>query len=151
MKIRTKFYGELEIAEEEIICFPNGLPGFENDDQFIYIHQDQAVFGCLQSCKNPDTAFVVISPFTICPDYNFELPDEKAKELGISKTEEVLLLSIVTIPQGKPNDATVNLQAPIVINTTEKKGAQIILTDLGYPLHCRLWAEKPNKAATAGK
>ncbi len=151
MKIMTKFYAELEIAEEEIIHFPTGLPGFENEHQFIYIHQDEAVFGCLQSCENSSTAFVVISPFTICPDYSFDLPDEKATELGITKQEEVLLLSIVTIPQGKPNDATVNLQAPIVINTTGKKGAQIILTDLGYPLHCRLWAEKPSKAAIAGK
>jgi flagellar assembly factor FliW len=151
MKIKTKFYGEVEVTKEEMIYFPVGLPGFETEDQFIHLHSEDSVFGCLQSFKNPGTAFIVLSPFEICPDYDLVLEEAKREQLGITKPEEVLLLSIVTIPPDHPEDATVNLQAPLVINTTAKKGLQVILTDVGYPLHCRLWVKKSSQNIVAAK
>ncbi len=142
MKVKTKFYGEVEVGTEEFLHFPEGLPGFETDQEYIYLHSEDSVFACLQSCHQPETAFIVVSPFVVCPDYDFQLPETKQEKLGITKLEEVLVLAIVTIPPGKPEDATVNLQAPIVINTKIKKGAQLILSESGYPLRCKLWAQK---------
>ena len=121
MKVKTKFFGEVEVAADEIIQFPAGLPGFEAEKEFVYLHPEDSVFGCLQSCHQPDTAFIVVSPFKVCPDYDFVLAEEKREELAIEKLEEVLVLAIVTIPPDKPEEATVNLYAPIIINTTVKR------------------------------
>lgn len=151
MKIKTKFYGEVEVAAEEIIHFPAGLPGFEEDKEYIYLQHGDSVFGCLQSCQQTEVAFIVLSPFTICPDYDFELTTENQAELKISKLEEVLVLVIVTIPPGKPEEATVNLQAPIVVNRIAKKGMQVILSDSGYPLRCPLWSKQTSSSVAAAK
>lgn len=142
MKVKTKYYDEVEVGTEEIIHFSHGLPGFESDQEYIYLQSEDSVFGSLQSCHRPETAFVVVSPFVVCPDYDFELPEVKQEELGITKLEEVMVLAIVTIPPGKPEEATVNLQAPIVLNTKLRKGAQLILSESGYPLRCKLWAQQ---------
>ncbi|HHW12620.1 MAG TPA: flagellar assembly protein FliW [Firmicutes bacterium] len=151
MKVKTKFYGEVEVAAEEIIHFPDGLPGFETEKEFVYLREEDAVFGCLQSCHHPETAFIVLSPFKVCPDYDFELDEEKREALAIEKLEEVLVLTIVTIPPGKPEEAMVNLYAPVVINTTVKKGMQVILSESGYPLRFNLWKKESATSVAAAK
>ncbi|NLW55555.1 MAG: flagellar assembly protein FliW [Firmicutes bacterium] len=151
MKIKTKFYEEIEISEEEMIHFPEGLPGFETEKRFVYLHPEDTVFGCLQSCQTPEVAFIVISPFRLCPDYDLVLDEEKVALLGLAKPEDALILAIVTIPPGQPDQATVNLQAPLVINLPAKKGLQVILSDSGYPLRFQLWAKKPLSTASAAK
>ena len=151
MKVKTKFFDEVEVAAAEIIHFPGGLPGFETEQEFIYLHSEDSVFGCLQSCHRSETAFIVVSPFVVCPDYDFELLETKQAKLGITKPEEVMVLAIVTIPPGKPDKATVNLQAPIVISAKAKKGAQLILSESGYPLRFKLWAQQSPSSVVAVK
>src|SRR5690554_7346344 len=85
MKINTKFYGELEINEEEIIQFPQGLPGFEEEKRFVYLQSEENFFGSLQAVDLETLGFVVISPFIICPDYHFDLEDQIVNELGLEK------------------------------------------------------------------
>ncbi len=151
MKIKTKFYEELEISTDEMIHFPEGLPGFETEKRFVYLHPEDSVFGCLQSCQTPEVAFIVISPFRLCPDYDFVLDEKKVDLLGLAKPDDALILAIVTIPPGQPDQATVNLQAPLVINPQTRKGIQVILSDSGYPLRFRLWAKKPVSTVSAAK
>ncbi|HEY8392428.1 MAG TPA: flagellar assembly protein FliW [Capillibacterium sp.] len=151
MKVKTKFYGEVEVDPEGIFHFPRGIPGFEEEKEYIYIQHEDSAFGCLQSCRQVETAFIVLSPFLICPDYDFELTAADQEELGVSKLEEVLVLAIVTIPPGKPEEATINLQAPLVINKTTKKGLQVILSESGYPLRCPVWAKQTPSSVAAAK
>lgn len=151
MKITTKFYEEIEINEEDILHFPVGLPGFETEERFVYLHPEDSVFGCVQSCQTPGIAFIVVSPFKICPDYDLELDEERVALLGLANPEDALILAIITIPPGHPEEATVNLQAPLVVNPSAKKGLQVILPDSGYPLHFRLWAKKPVSTVSAAK
>lgn len=40
MKIESTRFGELEVAEEQIINFPHGIPGFPDEKTFAYILQD---------------------------------------------------------------------------------------------------------------
>lgn len=139
MKIATKFYGEIECDPKEIICFPLGIPGFEDEHQFILLRSERSIFSWMQSVTTKDIAFVVISPSTVCPDYSFELEETICTEMKLSKPEDAFILAIVTIPPGRVEEATVNLQAPVVINTAAGIGRQVILTDHQYPLRHPLW------------
>ncbi len=151
MKIKTKFYNELEITEEDILFFPQGIPGFPDCKRFVYLHEEQAFFGCLQSCDSPETAFVVMSPFTVCPEYQIDLEEAVTAELQLTKADDALLLAIVTIPPGRLREATVNLQAPLVINTARRRGAQVIVADAEYPLRFPLWKEEASRVAEGEK
>ncbi|HHU83240.1 MAG TPA: flagellar assembly protein FliW, partial [Firmicutes bacterium] len=126
MKINTKFYNEIEVAEEKIFFFPQGLPGFPGERRFVYLQEEEGFFGCLQSVDNPEVAFIVITPYEVCPGYEIELDDTATEELELTAAEDALLLAIVTIPPGRPEDATVNLQAPLVLNTARHRGSQVI-------------------------
>ncbi len=65
MKLNTKNFGKIEIKEEDIIYFPDGILGFEEEKQFVIINNEdeQNPFHWLQSVQNPELAFVIINPF----------------------------------------------------------------------------------------
>jgi flagellar assembly factor FliW len=141
MKINTKFCGTVEYEAKTVLHFPQGIPGFETSQQFIHVQPENSVFSSLQSLEDPEVAFVVISPFTICPEYTFQLNDEITEKLQLTKVDDALILGIITIPNGNLKAATVNLQAPLVINLQTNTGVQVILTDGIYPLRMSIWLE----------
>ena len=142
MLIETKNFGEVELPEDKIINFHNGLIAFEDAKRFFLIENDDKdiPFSWLQSADNPDLAFVVINPFLVKPDYEFELSAADREELGIRKTGEAAVLTIVVIPEDI-RKMTTNLIAPLVINTRVKKGKQIILQDKRYTINCPILGE----------
>ena len=135
MLINTKFLGEVEIKESEILSFNQGLPGFSQYKQFILLSLDADLpLALLQSTEEATIGFVIAFPFAFKQDYAFDLSEEDKEDLHIEKEEEVLTYSIVTL-QETFADSTINLLAPVIINTNKKLGKQIVLQDSkAYPL-----------------
>ncbi|WP_431029178.1 flagellar assembly protein FliW [Lysinibacillus sp. LZ02] len=129
MLIQTKFLGEVEIKESEIVTFENGLPGFPDYQRFILLSLDADLpLALLQSTEEATIGFVVAFPFAFKQDYAFDLSDEDKEDLQIEKEEEVITYSIVTL-QETFADSTINLLAPVIINTNKQLGKQIVLQD----------------------
>lgn len=133
MKLVTKHFGELNIDEDKIIEFPEGLPGFENEKEFIVINNEdeENPFQWLQSITNPNLAFVIVDPFSIFPDYDVIIPKSVQEKLKIESERDVAIYAIVVVPKDI-RKMTVNLLGPIVINVREKIGKQVILDDARY-------------------
>jgi len=133
MKVVTKHFGELDIDEEKIIKFPEGLPGFEDEKEFIIINNEdeENPFQWLQSVRNPNLAFVIINPFQIFPDYDIIIPKTVQEKLRIEDEKDVAVYSIVVVPKDIKK-MTVNLLGPLVINVKYKVGKQVILDDSRY-------------------
>jgi len=128
MKLNTKHFGEIEIDEKGILDFFEGLPGFENKRRFILLAggDEQSPFKWLQCIDEPELAFAVVDPFIIKKDYDIDLSDSIAEELCIENTEDVLVYSIVVVP-GDVSKISMNLKAPVIINTKSRKGMQVVL------------------------
>lgn len=139
MKIETKFLGEVDIVEEDIYTFENGLPGFEDLTKFVLIPLDADLpLAILQSTEQAQVGFITAFPFAFKADYAFDLSEEDKQALHIETEDEVVPYAIVTV-QEPFEDSTMNLLAPVVINVAKKYGKQIVLTDnKKYPLHFTL-------------
>lgn len=139
MLINTKFLGEVEIDEKEIINFECGLPAFPEEKNFVLLSIEEDVpFALLQSINDEHIGFVMAYPFVFKKDYAFDLNEEDKKLLQIKNEEDVLVYSIVTLKETF-QQSTLNLLAPIVINNNMKLGRQIVLEDstrysLRYPV-----------------
>lgn len=141
MKIETKFFGTQEVNEENIINFEHGIPGFENFHRFIVSnYNDNGPFLVMQSVEKADLAFVLIALENIIPGYSIDLSNELAAEIKLEKSEDAAVVAIVNIP-GELAGATVNLAAPIILNTKVKLGKQIILNNPAYGLKHPLLAK----------
>ncbi|KAA0548628.1 flagellar assembly protein FliW [Bacillus sp. BGMRC 2118] len=132
MKLATKYHGEIEIEEKEIIRFENGIPGFDNEHEFVILpFLDDSVFMILQSVTTSALAFVISNPFEFYKDYDFILDDQTVDALELSSEKDVLVSVILTV-QDPFEKSTANLQAPVVINVEKKLGKQVILTNTTY-------------------
>ena len=135
MKITTKFLGEVEIDHEDIITFPEGIPGFSDSKQFVLLPLDQDLpLALLQATENAELGFIVAYPFAFKPDYAFDLSMEDSELLSVEREEDLITYAIVTLKE-KLSDSTMNLLAPVVINMKKKIGKQLVLSDSkAYPL-----------------
>lgn len=132
MKLYSKHHGIIEYQEEEVITFPKGLPGFEDLKKFIlFTVEENNVFSMLHSIENTEIGLIVVSPFYVMDDYEFNLEDKEKDQLKIKREEEVLILSTVCV-NNNVKKITTNLKAPIVINIKEHLGEQLILDKEKY-------------------
>ena len=127
MKINTNYFGELEVDENEILEFEKGMLGFEELKKFVIIKDSEIFIEWLQSIEDT-TSFAIMDPFVADNNYSFELPDKIMEQLDIKSKEDVMIRTVVIIPEDITKIRT-NLQAPIIINAKLKKAMQIILDD----------------------
>lgn len=130
MLIQTTRFGEIEIEQDEIVTFVIGILGFEEMNQFILLKQPESPFEFLQSTIDSDLAFVVADPFTFFEGYEFELKDSIKTKLGIHSEKDVSIKVIISVRS--ESEVTANLRAPIVINQSENKAAQLVLDRPDY-------------------
>lgn len=135
MRIHTVNFGDLEIAQDAVITFDDGLPGFPQLRRFVVLEMDDIKpFKYLQALPDDDTppiALYLINPFMVDPSYEFRLMDSDMEAIKSKNSTELTIYAVATIP-ADPRDATLNLMAPIVINEKDRRGRQVILHDSKY-------------------
>lgn len=146
MSVQTKYLGKVKVDSKNIINFPNGLPGFAQENQFTIMDlPENQFFQILQSMKTLELAFIVTNPYQLFEDYTFKLDSMILEKLKIEKQEEVLVLSIMTLISPF-NESTLNLKAPIIINVKQKLGKQYILNEEEYPTKAPIVQSKATQA-----
>lgn len=137
MRIQTKIFGEIDIDEEKILHFTNGIIGFPDLKDFALMYDaekgEKSNIRWLQSLQEPAFAMPVLDPLAVKPDYNPEVEDELLKPIGELKPDEMLVLVTLTVPKDITK-MSVNLCAPIVIHTESRKACQIIVDNEKYPV-----------------
>ncbi len=129
MKYKTKL-GILDIEEEEIVEFGDGLPGFEDLRKFSLISRaDTEPIKWLISLENEKIALPVIDPWLIVEDYSLNLDNETMITLENPKAERTLVLAVIDLHS---ENVSVNLAAPIVVNLDKAIGVQVIIDDARY-------------------
>lgn len=134
MIFTSKVHGEIQYTEENIVKFDKGLPGFSGLREFILVDlEEYEPFKLLHSLEDERIGLIMVSPFEFCEDYYIDLSDNVVKDLDIKDSNEVVLLTTVTL-NSDPKKITTNLKAPIVINNSNKLGEQIILDNEKYKI-----------------
>ena len=133
MKLKTEKFGVIEYTKKDIAVFMDGLLGFENLKRYVFVEKKESApfvwFHCVDDKK---TSFVAINPYLFFPDYKVQIQKEDHQALGITKVQDVILLTLVVVPASWPEDVSTNLLAPILINKNNLKSKQIILHNSGY-------------------
>ena len=135
VNLSTNNFGNLRIEKENIITFEQGLLGFEELKQFAIIDVEECLpFEWLVSVEDPIVAFPILNPTLFFSDYKPSLPKDDLALLDIKKEKDVETFCIVTLGK-KPEDVTLNLKGPILINMKNKMGKQVVLAEDYYSLN----------------
>ena len=142
-KINTLRFGELEIEEQDVVRFADGIPAFEDEHEFVVLpYEEGTPYMFLQSMMTPELAFLMTDPFVFFPDYSFELDDENMEKLAINSMDDVLVCTLISVPRSGVADMTTNLLAPVVINRHTMQARQIVLEKTQYTTKHRLFPER---------
>lgn len=151
MHIETKYFGAIEIHENEIINFEEGIFGFDEYKKYIIIFENESketALCWLQAIEEKELSLPMINPYLVIPEYSPDIPDLSINKLGDMDIENLSVFTIVVVPNDVKN-MTTNLMAPIVINHKTKQGIQVIIEDNRYQIKHNLYdyIQKINKKA----
>ncbi|MCR5431995.1 MAG: flagellar assembly protein FliW [Lachnospiraceae bacterium] len=150
MRINTRYFGTVDLDDNKVIEFDEGLFGFEEYKKFALIFNNEArerpAISWLQSVEEQALALPVMIPTIVKPDYNPVVEDEALETLGDWNEENISVLVTVTVPEDLTN-MTTNLKAPIIINTDSMKGVQTVVENPDYEIRFKIY----DLLKTAGK
>lgn len=127
--VPSDLFGTLTVPEDAVLDFTTGMYGFEACRHFIMVEAQLPGFFWLQSTEQSSLLFLLVDPFTQVDGYDVELDAPTTQELGGADPEDVSLLTVVTLPANAEQEATMNLQGPIVINMATRRAKQLVLPD----------------------
>ena len=138
MKVDTTRFGTLDIADEEVLEFPEGLIGFENCTRYAIVDRlEGKPVWWLQSLDRPAVAFILTDPIAVVPQYRPQISRGDLDELGLATLDEAELHVMLVVPQD-PKEITANLLGPLVINPRKRLGKQVVLHNSTYSAAHRL-------------
>lgn len=120
------------------LAFVTPPPGLEPLRDFVL----QPITGAaglyaLQSADDPGIRLFVLDAGVYLPDYQPVISDEQVQALRLTAPEDALVLVVANPGDG---GISVNLLAPVVVNTRLGVCAQLILDDQDFPLRAALAA-----------
>lgn len=136
MLVNTRLFGEIVIEDDKVLEFEQGILGFEELKKYaiVFNNEQESKKGImwLQSIEDGSLAFPVIDPTLVEETYNPIVEEDWLEPIGSFETaEDLYVLAILTVPTDITK-MTVNLKAPLIINTISRKGCQIIVNNEEY-------------------
>ena len=134
MEIESRQFGTIEIDDHKVIKMRKGLPGFKGMNHFVLLeHEYLHPFFSYQSVDDPALAFILMDPFSICPDYDFDM-GKPFEEMGWAKEDlgKIFIYVIVNVSGKSQKEMTANLIGPILLHSVKNEAVQVILNDSHY-------------------
>jgi flagellar assembly factor FliW len=125
MHIDSTRFGKIEIREDTVIAFPEGLIGLGGSRYALVARDDRSVFYWLHSIDDPSVALPVTMPWPFFADYEVKLADEDAAQLQLESPDQAEIFCVVRATD-QLGDFTINLRGPIVIHSDRRLGRQVI-------------------------
>ncbi len=127
MRIETQRFGTLQVDEQELFLFPQGLIGLETLRQWILVADPKnPAVAWLQSASRGDRALAMISPRMFVSNYRVHVPRRSLEVLQLRNDHRTYVLTTLA---GKRGAVTTNLRAPVIVNLDRRLGCQVVTGD----------------------
>ena len=137
MKTDTKYFGEITYEQDELLTFPKGLYGFEDEQSFLLLpFAENGTLFSLQSVKTPQLSFILMDPFSLDGSYAPVLQADELQFLGAERSEDLFYYVMCVVKDPVP-ESTVNMRCPIAIND-DGKAMQVILENTAWHMRHQL-------------
>jgi flagellar assembly factor FliW len=140
VNIESTRFGALEVPDESVLEFPNGLIGLGGTRYTLIAREESAPFLWLHSLDDPSLAIPVTNPWFFFSSYEVEVSDSEAERIGVTDPSNADVY--VTVRSGEAiEDFRANLRAPILVSGG--RGHQVINEAPGTSVRTPLFEEAP--------
>jgi flagellar assembly factor FliW len=146
MRVPSTRFTALEVDEDAVLTFPEGLIGLPGTTYTLVAHEEGSPFHWLHSLEDPGVAVPVTSPWIFFGDYEVRVTDDEAARIGLSQAGQAEVMCVV---RAAPDlaDFTINLAGPIVVHRAKRICRQIVNDSAGYSVRQPLFSEVELSAA----
>ncbi|MDR2132905.1 MAG: flagellar assembly protein FliW [Clostridiales Family XIII bacterium] len=139
MNVTTRDFGIVQIEDDSLYSFPQGVYGFEDVDSFaVFMHEEDGfAFVYLQSAHSANPCFLVFSPWDMLPGYAPRMSEDDLRFFGVDSEKDLTFLLIATVPEDDVRKLSVNAKSPVALHPLRKVGRQVILLNEDYSVRCR--------------
>jgi flagellar assembly factor FliW len=142
--LQSTRFGEVEIPEEAVIEFPQGLIGLGGSRYTLLARSDDAAFVWLHSLDDPALALPLTNPWRFFDSYEVEIADDEAERIGIVSDDDTSVYVTVRAAESL-EDFSANLRAPILVSNGF--GHQVINQAPDSPVRAPLFSTPMEQAA----
>ncbi|HAG53286.1 MAG TPA: hypothetical protein DCL21_05825 [Alphaproteobacteria bacterium] len=126
-------YGEIELQEDKLLSFSDGIVGFSNCTVFgLASHPavKNSPILILQCVNDATVNFAVVDSKSLSFEYSAEDMAEAIKSSGVSSKDAIVMFILRTNESDEgAKSITANVKAPIVLDATNKVAKQVILNN----------------------
>jgi flagellar assembly factor FliW len=140
MQIESTRFGAVEIRDDAVISFPEGLPGLPGERWAFVAKSDDSPFYWLHSVEYADVAVPVTSPWLFFSNYEVRVPEDEARALALDDPSDAWIVCVVRASENIA-EFTINLACPVIINTGSRLGRQMLNDAGGYSVRHPLFSE----------
>ncbi|MCL2046252.1 MAG: flagellar assembly protein FliW [Oscillospiraceae bacterium] len=141
MQLETIRFGLVDIDEDKLITFDEGIPGLDMLKKYALLQFEESYpIIWLQSVDEGRVCLPVLDTFAVLTGYVFDIDDEDVKILELNGPDDLHVVSVLVIPE-EIQRMTVNLAAPIIINTVTGKAKQILLSGTDYNVRAPVFSD----------
>lgn len=142
--INSRDFGTVEVSEDKVFTFPNGIFAFEESKQFALFSPlgGEQYPMWLQATEDINPCFIVFDPSAIDSEYSPALSQGETALLKATPQSNLKYLVIARVPEDF-KETTVNMKSPIALNCDEKLAVQIIL-DKDYSFRLPIYKKEGN-------
>ncbi|UGS33688.1 flagellar assembly protein FliW [Capillimicrobium parvum] len=142
--LQSTRFGPLEIPEDAVLEFPQGLIGLGGSRYTLLARSDDAAFVWLHSLEDPALALPLTNPWRFFDSYEVEIADDEADRLGVDAAGDTAVYVTVRAAEAL-EDFSANLRAPILVSGGF--GHQVINQAPDAPVRAPLFSTSAEKAA----
>lgn len=137
MKTDTKYFGEISYEPDELLTFPKGLYGFEDEHSFLLLpFAENGTLFSLQSVKTPQLSFILMDPFSLDGSYAPILQEDELRFLNAERSEDLFYYVMCVVKDPVPT-STVNMRCPVAVNDGGT-AMQVILENASWHMRHQL-------------
>lgn len=151
MKIQTARFGDIEVDDDKVLTFPEGIPGFVGK-RYVLVHDVRnPAIQWLQSGEDPAVAFLIMDPIQLRPDYVAAPKNEEIRLIDPGEEpEKTVVVRVIVRSAEKKGELYVNFFAPLLFNVEKRLGMQVPLVGSSYAVR-EVWPPRPAPPAGEGE
>lgn len=124
VSFQTSRFGSLQVENDKIIHFPNGLLGFPEVKRYVLMDYKDTPLKWFQSVDEPDVAFIVAEPGIVLPGFKVEIDAVTKQTLQLERDEDLVVLVVLRVEGDR---VIANLKGPLMINSKLMLGVQAVV------------------------
>lgn len=124
--------GPISVPTDQCFSFEDGLLGFPHAQRFVMLPAAPDGVFWLQGVDDGSLVFLVVDPHRFVDGYSFDPLGIEGPHPILDDDAECAVLCIVTLPHRAGESATANLQGPVLVDFSTRKGWQLVVASPDY-------------------